>query len=206
MNNLWNSNNHEDWKKALDNYYNAVMSNHVAIEKEMEHLDTTCIANMNVEEFYNFLYDKYFYWKYTAANRLATTRMNLAKYKDNDHLYELEKIHNEIFNNDLNDIEKMLRSASCIKGLGIAGASGLLSLLFPDKFGTVDQFIIESLLKIKNLKEKPIIEKMNKNNITLKNGVILISIYRQKANELNIKFNTNFWTPRKIDMILWANR
>ena len=81
-----------------------------------------------------------------------------------------------------------------------------LSLLFPDKFGTVDQFIIESLLKIKNLKEKPIIEKMNKNNITLKNGVILISIYRQKANELNIKFNTNFWTPRKIDMILWANR
>ena len=47
---------------------------------------------------------------------------------------------------------------------------------------------------------------MNKNNITLKNGVILISIYRQKANELNIKFNTNFWTPRKIDMILWANR
>ncbi len=35
---------------------------------------------------------------------------------------------------------------------------------------------------------------------------ILISIYRQKANELNIKFNTNFWTPRKIDMILWANR
>ncbi|MCQ2789220.1 MAG: hypothetical protein MJ229_02470 [bacterium] len=206
MNNLWNSNNQEDWKQALDNYYNAVMSNHVVIEKEMENLDATYIANMNVEEFYDFLYDKYFYWKYTAANRLATTRMNLAKYKVNNLLHELEKIHNEIFNNDLNDIEKMLRSASSIKGLGIAGASGLLSLLFPDKFGTVDQFIIESLLKIKNLEEKSIIEKMNKNNITLKNGAILISIYRQKANELNRKFNTNFWTPRKIDMILWSNR
>ena len=39
------------------------------------------IKDYTVEEFYNFLHDEFFVWKYTAKNRLATTRMNLQKYK-----------------------------------------------------------------------------------------------------------------------------
>ena len=26
----------------------------------------------------------------------------------------------------------------------------------------------------------------------------------EKANELNQRFDTDFWTPRKIDMVLWS--
>jgi hypothetical protein len=43
---------------------------------------------------------------------------------------------------------------SRIRGLGIAGASGLLSVLFPEYFGTVDQFVVMSLLCINGLKER----------------------------------------------------
>ena len=76
--------------------------------------------------------------------------------------------------------------------------------MFPKSFGTVDQFVIKNLLAIKTLKEHSQIDKMNPNNISLKDGVLLIEIMRNKASELNQKFNTNIWTPRKIDKILWC--
>lgn len=47
---------------------------------------------------------------------------------------------------------------------------------------------------------------MNPNNITLKNGIVLINIMKDKAKENNKIFGTDFWTPRKVDMVLWALR
>lgn len=98
----------------------------------------------------------------------------------------------------------MLTVVSQIKGLGISGASGLLSILFPEQFGTVDQFVILSLLKISDLPEHDQIAKMKPESITCKNGVILEQILRQKAAKLNTQFGSQNWTPRKIDMVLWA--
>ena len=45
---------------------------------------------------------------------------------------------------------------------------------------------------------------MNPEGLKIKDGIILVNIMKEKAAELNAKFNTDFWTPRKIDMILWA--
>ena len=45
---------------------------------------------------------------------------------------------------------------------------------------------------------------MNPESLTNNDGVILVEIMREKAEELNRNFNTDFWTPRKIDMILWS--
>ena len=88
--------------------------------------------------------------------------------------------------------------------MGIAGASGLLSLLFPKYFGTVDQFVVKRLLEISNLPELNLIKKINPEVISLNEGVLLIEIMWNKAEELNKKFNSYNWTPRKIDKVLWC--
>ena len=204
INNLWNSNDSKIWEKYLHKYYDAVMPNHLEIEKEMESLDVNILKDMSEFEFYKFLYNKYFYWKYTAPNRLATTRNNLEKYVKENRLNELKKIHTEIFSQDLDNIIACIKTVKQIKGLGVAGASGLLSLMYPDKFGTVDQFAIYALLKINNFQDKDKIIKINPLNIKIKDAEFLIQIYRKKSQELNQKFKTNFWTPRKSDQILWS--
>lgn len=90
-------------------------------------------------------------WVYTAKNRLATTRKHLQRYQAEDRLDDLDRIRKELYEFDLEDIKRGLEIASSIHGLGIAGASGLLALLFPKYFGTVDQFVVRSLISIKGL-------------------------------------------------------
>jgi hypothetical protein len=45
---------------------------------------------------------------------------------------------------------------------------------------------------------------MNPEGLALKDGVLLIKIMRDKSDELNKKFNNKYWTPRRIDKILWC--
>lgn len=158
---------------------------------------------MDVNKFYDFLLNKYFKWKYTADNRYATTTKALIKYQDVG-MDELDKIKHDLFIFDSNNINEGLRIAKKIRGLGTAGASGLLSLLFPKYFGTVDQFAVKALREIPDLPENTEIKGMNPKALTLENGVLLIRIMRNKANELNLSFQTDYWTPRKIDMVLWT--
>ena len=91
-------------------------------------------------------------------------------------------------------------------GLGPAGASGLLALLFPARFGTVDQFVVGALRRVRCLPERDQLERMKPESLTIAHGVVLIEIMRRKAVSLNELFNTSGWTPRKIDKILWAQR
>ena len=45
---------------------------------------------------------------------------------------------------------------------------------------------------------------MNPENLKLSDAYELETIMRNKAKQLNEIFNTDFWTPRKIDQILWS--
>ncbi len=204
INYLWNSTNEKDWEIALNNYYSLVKPSNMNIEKELDNLDPDSVKNMTTEQFYNFLHNKYFVWKYTQPNRLKTTRNCLEKYLRDDNLLELKEIHKLMFEYNPENIEKSLKNVQKIRGLGIAGASGLLSLLFPKYFGTVDQFVVQRLLEIKNFYKYSIISRMSPESLSLNDGVILIEIMRKKAQELNKIFTTNKWTPRKIDKILWS--
>ena len=204
INYLWNNGTEKEWKSALGKYFDLVKSSNVEIEKELDNLDSETVKKMTVNEFYYFLHNKYFVWKYTQANRLRTTRNSLVKYLEDDNIVELEEIHNLIFKYNPENISNLLRTTHRIKGLGVAGASGLLSLLFPKYFGTVDQFVVQRLLEVENLKEHSLLEKMKQDNLTEKDGTILIEIMREKANKLNKKFKTSEWTPRKIDKIMWS--
>ena len=201
---LWYSTYQEDWLIAEDCYWNQVSDANRNLEKSLEVLNPDDIKQMNVEAFYVFLHDTYFVWKYTAKNRLATTRAQLKMHLSD--ITTLAEIQKELFSFDKVQIRTGLEAASRIRGLGIAGASGLLSVLFPDYFGTVDQFVVKSLLCIDKLKERKSLLRMRPEALTLADGVVLEQILRAKADELNRIFQAGKWTPRKIDKILWAYR
>ncbi len=206
---LWNEGNKDEWNSALEAYYrNLSVAKNNELEKKMDNLSFETIQKMSVQEFYDFLYNEYFVWKYTASNRLATTRGQLKKHMDNG-LIDLEKIQKGIFKGymcDPEDTDYLLYKTQQIHGLGTAGASGLLSVLFPKYYGTLDQFLVYSLLRIKNLPEYSDLEKMNPNGLTIKDGVLLEDILRRKSRELNERLEPDTWTPRRIDMVLWSAR
>ena len=88
------------------------------------------------------------------------------------------------------------------RGLGIAVASGLLTLMYPEYFGTVDQFVVKALREVEGLPQRAALERMNPEGLKLSDGVVLIQIMRDKAAENNRTFKTDAWTPKKIDEIL----
>jgi hypothetical protein len=201
---MWNSNNPDLWQKALNRYWTFVKSSNLALEKEMDELDAEIVRKMAPKAWFEFLLEKYFRWKYTAPNRYASTTKMLRSYAANNELGALLAIKERLFAADRDNIQQCLSIASLIRGLGIAGASGLLAVLFPAQFGTVDQFVVKALTKIPELPERGLIAAMSPESLKLNEGTILICIMRRKAVELNQSSSLVKWTPRKVDMVLWT--
>lgn len=195
--NLWINNSHETWLYLEQHYWDLVKPQNMKLEQEMEHLDWHDIEKMETGAFYDFLYEKYFVWKFTAPNRLATTRMHLEKYLSDIHT--LQRIHRDIFTFDRKNVEQGLAIVQEIHGLGYAGASGLLGILFPEYFGVVDQFVCANMVKFGVLEPQK-----NPESLAFNTAVKMIYLFREKADELNKANNTDYWTPRKIDKVLWA--
>lgn len=205
-NDLWNGGREKDWQIALERYWSYVKPTHLEIEREFDSIDAQEVEDMNAQQWYEFLLSKYFYWKYTAKNRYISTTNQLKRYLGpDDSLDNLFLIKEEIFSFDKEDIATGLDAACKIRGLGTAGASGLLAVLFPSHFATVDQFAVKALSDVRGLPEESAISKMKPEQIKTRDGVILINIMKQKANELNKTFETNDWSPRKVDMVLWVS-
>ena len=203
---IWNSKNEGDWNKALINYWKYVKPQNLQLERKLQNLDINCISSLDKNGWYYFLYNEYFRWKYTAPNRYATTTNSLKKYKVRNELTKLFEIKQVLLAIDKSEIKPALRIAQEIYELGIAGASGLLSLMYPNYFATVEQFVVKALNKIPDLEEHNELHLMKSDRLTLRDGTILINIMRRKAIEINDIFSCTRWTPRKIDMILWATR
>ncbi|MBR5479797.1 MAG: hypothetical protein IKU84_06425 [Clostridia bacterium] len=201
---LWDNGTEQQWQNALNTYYYMLRPEQREIEAYIDNVNEEEIKKLDEYEFYDFLYHKYFVWKYTAKNRLATTRKNLEKYISNGEVSVLKNIQTRIFSMPKDNIGKCIETACEIRGLGTAGASGLLAILFPNQFGTVDQFVAKRLQEINHPIHKDTLNNMNPEGLKVKDAVVLIQIMREKAMELNKKFQTDFWTPRKIDMILWS--
>jgi hypothetical protein len=205
---LWNCKEHSKWQKALDRYWEFVQETNLDLEYEIENLDVATVQRMNPQQWYDFLSKKYFRWKFTAPNRYGSTTKWLKQYEKEHDFDRLHHIKSALFDFDLNDIERGLEIATRIKGLGTAGASGLLSIMFPTHFGTVDQFVVKALREVQSFGDdlKQELQRMKPEDLKGTDGIILISLMRQKAVELNGIFGTNDWTPRKIDKVLWASR
>jgi hypothetical protein len=125
-------------------------------------------------------------------------------YVSNHELPLLHGIKEQLFNLDKDNVQQCLAVAGSIRGLGTAGASGLLAVLFPAHFGTVDQFEVKALREIPELPDRGLIAAMNPESLKSSEGKILIDVMRRKAKELNRVFSTTEWTPRKVDMVLWT--
>jgi len=201
---LWHSQEERTWCKALDRYWDFVRHSNLELERELNTLDAEAIKHLDMQGWYDFLRYKYFRAKFTAPNRYATTTKALDWYVHNNALSDLYRIKHDLFSFDVQDIERGLKIAKRIRGLGTAGASGLLSILFPKHFGTVDQFAVKALRGVNSLRELKRLQSMNPEGLSVKDGMVLISIMRDKATQNNQQFSTEFWTPRKIDMILWT--
>ena len=202
---LWQSEDSATWEDALSKYWDYVKPENLALEHEMDQLDASAVQGMNSQEWYDFLLLKYFKWKFTAANRYATTTKHLRSYAESG-LEPLRVIKEEVFQVQSGDIEEGISAAKKIPGLGTAGASGLLSLLFPHEYGTVDQFVVKALAQVPTLLELDLVSAMNPESLSASDGLVLIRIMKKKSLVLNESFGTDSWTPRKIDMVLWATR
>lgn len=201
---MWNTNDPGLWQTALTRYWTFVKASNLELEKEMDRLDAGTVRAMNPKAWFEFLLEKYFRWKYTAPNRYGSTTKILRTYAANNELPALHAIKEGLFAADKDNIQQCLSVASLIRGLGIAGASGLLAVLFPEQFGTVDQFVVKALAKIPELPERDLIAAMSPESLKLSEGTILIRIMRRKAVELNRASSLLQWTPRKVDMVLWT--
>lgn len=201
---MWTGNDPDLWRQGLDRYWTFVKPSHIALEREIDRLDAETVKAMDMHQWYTFLLEKYFRWKYTAPNRYGSTTKLLRTYESNDGLLTLHGIKDRLFGFDKSDIRQGLSLACSIKGLGTAGASGLLAILFPKQFGTVDQFAVKALAEIPELPERKLVQAMHPETLKLNDGVVLIRIMRRKTGELNSINSTDFWTPRKVDMVLWT--
>jgi hypothetical protein len=201
---LWHSSDGRAWNEALERYLRFVKPADLELVRELEPLDLERLRQLDAQGWYDFLFHKYFRWKYTAPNRLATTRRSLSKYVESGTLNDLLSIKERLFSFPTHDINQGLQIASSIRGLGIAGASGLLTLMYPKYFGTVDQFVVKALRGVEGLPQRAALERMNPEGLKLSDGAVLIQIMRDKATENNRAFRTESWTPKKIDEILWT--
>ena len=203
---LWHSQDASKWQRALGRYWEYVKSTHIAIEREMDALRLDDVRHLDADQWYDWLLKKYFVWKYTEPRRHTTTTGHLKRQAATAAgRHDLLVIRDQILGCESAGIQDALRAATQVKGLGPAGASGLLALLFPAKFGTVDQFVVGALRGVRCLPERDQLSRMNGKRLTIANGAVLIGIMRRKAVSLNELFDTSEWTPRKVDMLLWAS-
>jgi hypothetical protein len=203
---LWVSTDPNAWEDALARYWKFVPQQNMALNRSFDALDLGRLRRLGAREWYNFLIDEYFCWKYNAPNRYKTTTKHLRRYVDDDSLGELDQIRRHLLTLDTDDILSGLKTARAIRGLGTAGASGLLALMYPQRFGTVDQFVVKALRQVNGLLEAEALARMNPENLTIRDGVVIIDILRRKAADNNRVFASTNWTPRKLDKILWTYR
>ena len=202
---LWHSNDPQVWAAALRRYWDYVQPANLALERSLDRLDLERIRGLDAQGWYDFLRSEYFCWKYTAKNRYATTTQSLAKHAaEPGGLDALHEIKNRLLRLDPTQVRAGLAVALKIGGLGVAGASGLLALMYPTHFGTVDQFVVKALRGVSDLSEAEALAAMNPDGLTAADGVTLVAIMTRQAAENNRQFGTAEWTSRKIDQVLWT--
>ena len=153
-----------------------------------------------------FLIDDYYLWKF--GNLYSNKRRERFRtyYVDGRRLNNLQAVKDRMFSFDLSKTAEGLNITTQIFGFRVIRASGLVALLFPEHFATIDRFIIQPLMKVRNLLKHKTIALIDPAKPTINDGVLLINIMKKKTMELNQMFGQNHWLPRDLGMVLWAIR
>src|SRR3954470_7594699 len=123
MDQLWHSHDETDWRKILDLYPSLIKWSEIRdIDNELASLGLEDIRSQNASEWYAWLGEKYFPWKYYPQNRRQWR--HLEKFvKEGNGLDELYEIKERLLSFDVAHICEGLVIACTIKGLAVAGAS-----------------------------------------------------------------------------------
>lgn len=205
---VWTSEDESVWCSRIDAYWRYIEKQQkMALEEEMAKLSSQLMAELTDEAWRSFLATKYIPWKHQPGQfwRSKQTKF-LSRYASREQLALLATIKNRIFACDPEKTRELLKIVDEIHQFGIPSGSGLLSLLFPSHFGTVDRFVIQSLQRIQKFKDDTKIQRLDPEDISLDDAVHAISVMRVKALENNNLFGTDYWTARRIDMVLYITR
>jgi len=175
------------------------------IERELERPGLReRIARMDADQFYAFLRDEYFKWKFTSEPERTQNPRYLAQHVSNGTMDRVKRARRNLINRGEvskgASIEMLMGKKGGVHGLAVAGASGLLALVYPEEFGTVDVKLTRALQQV----GLPQVMRINPRAIEVEDAVTMIEIMRVKALELNRMFGANKWTPRLIDRVLWS--
>lgn len=202
---LWACEDEAVWRFALKTYWLFVKGENRGLEEALEHARERA-QGLDPKGWYDFLLNEYFPWKF-APPFLAAHQNTLRRHVSQnglDGLYEIKRCLFALDPANPENTERALKIADGIPGLATSGASGLVTVLFPEHFGTVDQFVVRALQSIDGLPHEELVRGMKPMNFTPQEAATVIKIMRKKAGENNLKFRTDFWTPRRMDMILWT--
>jgi hypothetical protein len=210
----WHLSDPQAWAPALEQrYWNLVKyEKQKVLERKLEPLDLEHLRNriskFDAKEWYGFLKSEYFPWKYTDPRWLPGYLRELER-QYHEHSGEFDQVRKRLLTVDVNDVGAGLNAArgatGGIRGLGVAGASGLLALMYPKTFGTVDKFVVKALKEVRNLPESAALERIAQpDNMNVVDAVLLIRIMQKKAAAINFQLQATTWTPRKVDKILWT--
>jgi hypothetical protein len=197
---LWSSQDPSEWDYCEGELYDAaVKPENRMIERQLERPGLReRLALMDTDQFY------YFKWKFTVEPGRSGNAKALAGHVRDGTMDRVERVRRRLVkrvdDNVSASIQMMMGKHGGIRGLGVAGASGLLALVYPEEFGTVDVKVTEALQQV----GLPQVARINPTAIKIEDAVIIIEIMRVKALELNRMFGANKWTPRLIDRVLWV--
>lgn len=162
------------------------------------------LSGSDADVIYSFMFDEFFIWKYgfNASYLNRNRKLFKNKFKNNKSL--LLNVFDNIFSTAKKSGLKtgtdkaalIYILASDLSGVCLSGASALLSLIFPDHIGTCDSVF----LKQYNLNKQTAYR-------LCRTSIAIIEDYMaDQAANLNKLSGSDFWTPRKIDQAVWANR
>lgn len=197
----WDSTDKRDWDRALA-LYNMHFggTDKASIDTRVTLINAQIIEKLSTEEFVCFL-EEFYDWKY--SNTGASRNKNLFSQWIKDNIHIVESLKQSLCQSSLSD-EELIKISKEIKYISVAGATALLSIMYPDRFGTVDKFVVLCLKE--SLPNDSIIQSTNEEDIKIEQAIYIEKLMREKAKELNKLFSVVTWNARAIDKATWADR
>lgn len=218
---LWESQDPYVWDRCLKAYWDVrSVRNNLAIEQEMD-VVANCrqtLFDADARSWYRFLYDKYRPWKLKSQAKFFTDLQDKFQKRYDGARGELDALKWKLLRADKTDLTGCLQIVTLIEGFRIPTGSGLLAVLFPESFGTVDKLILRAFLTIPSVNSKYRLDAWTHNDDEYFSkgsktdpkryelASRLIALFTQKATENNRLVGTAHWTPRKVEMALWTTQ
>lgn len=214
---VWSSTDQNPWHGGFERYWtHPTVKKNLAIERE---IDQAMSLRDNIlssgSDLVQFLEDWYYPWKFDPIG--ATNKNRQALQIDYaQHPIKYDNACRRVLQLNLADSARCLSAvgSGSIPGMRVSAASAFLAVLFPEWFGTVDQHTLRNLLKIVDPRadwlraqvHNPATFFSGDHQLAQHRASLMVALYREQAQRLNSGLTTPYWTPRKVEMVVFALR